>query len=102
MVITVVVKALASGHLLLHGFTYQQMGDESPMRFALIFISAWTLMTISMMMPVPFFSSGRAVAGWQSVSASAANRTRTRVILRRLLLSLMLLMFLVSAKVSQP
>jgi predicted metal-binding membrane protein len=39
------------GHLLLHGFTYQQMAAESPMRFALIFISAWTLMTISMMMP---------------------------------------------------
>jgi predicted metal-binding membrane protein len=39
------------GHLLMHGFTYQQMAAESPMRFALIFISAWTLMTISMMMP---------------------------------------------------
>src|SRR5215831_11411272 len=39
------------GHLLLHGFTYQQMAAEYPMRFALIFISAWTLMTISMMMP---------------------------------------------------
>ncbi len=39
------------GHILLHGSAHLGLAKANPLRFALIFIGGWTLMTIAMMLP---------------------------------------------------
>ena len=39
------------GHLLLHGSVHLEMAAANPLRFALISIGGWTLMTVAMMLP---------------------------------------------------
>jgi len=39
------------GHLLLHGFAHLRMAAANPLRWAMIFVGAWTLMTVAMMLP---------------------------------------------------
>ena len=42
------------GHVLMHGSAHAGMAAANPVQFALIFIGAWTLMTVAMMLPTSF------------------------------------------------
>jgi predicted metal-binding membrane protein len=42
------------GHMLLHGPPHLQMVAQIPWRFAAIFVTGWTLMTVAMMLPTSF------------------------------------------------